>query len=473
MPLILGTNSIKDTGFNVANSLRFNSGSSDHLNRSTSSGNRLKWTWSAWVKKTKNGADEDLFSGYHNSSNFTRIQIGDTGVINFINKTSGSQNGKLESNRLFRDNSAWYHFVIVWDSGNATAANRMRIYVNGVEETSFQSDTQPSQDQVSHVNQDSKTNYVGTFDGSGTFFNGYMAEVVLVDGQALDPTSFGEFDEDSPTIWKPKNVSGLTFGTNGFYLDFEDSSALGNDAAGSNNFTVNNLTAIDQSTDTCTNNFATSNPLIDSGTGYSQGNLDLSFGNGSQDNAGGTFGVSKGKWYWEHKIISSGNTHYLGIKSADSDLTSTSGATGTPSMYYSNAGNKVYNSSSGGSSYGSTFTDNDIIGIALDLDNNAIWFSKNGSWQNSATQSEIETGTTTNAAFSGTGSSNGFPSEQVYLPWIVGQTGGAAFTMTTNFGSPTFSISSGNADGNGYGNFEYSVPSGYYALNTKNLAEYG
>ena len=129
-------------------------------------------------------------------------------------------------------------------------------------ETSFQSDTQPSQDQVSHVNQDSKTNYVGTFDGSGTFFNGYMAEVVLVDGQALDPTSFGEFDSDSPTIWKPKNVSGLTFGTNGFHLDFENSSSLGADVSGnSNNFTVNNLTSVDQSTDTCTNNFCTANFL--------------------------------------------------------------------------------------------------------------------------------------------------------------------------------------------------------------------
>ena len=201
-------------------------------------------------------------------------------------------------------------------------------------------------------------------------------------------------------------------------------------------------------------------------------NLSLSFGNASQDNAGGTFGVSKGKWYWEHKIVSSGNTHYLGIKSADSDLNSTSGATGTPSMYYTNDGNKVYNASSGGSSYGSTFTNNDIIGIALDLDNNAIWFSKNGTWQNSATQSEIEAGTTTNAAFSGTGSSDGFPSEQVYLPWIVGQTGGSAFTMTTNFGNGYFgttAVSSAGTNASGIGIFEYDVPTGYTALSTKGL----
>ena len=142
-------------------------------------------------------------------------------------------------------------------------------------------------------------------------------------------------------------------------------------------------------------------------------------------------------------------------------------------MYYTNGGNKVYNASSGGSSYGNTFTDGDIIGVALDLDNNAIWFSKNGTWQNSATQTEVENGTTTNSAFSGTSSSDGFPSTQIYLPWIVGQKGGSPFTMTTNFGNPTFSISSGNSDSEGFGNFEYAVPSGFFAICTKNLAEYG
>jgi hypothetical protein len=456
MPLILGTNSIKDTGYDVANSLRFNSGSSDHLNRSTSSGNRLKWTWSAWVKKTKNGADEDLFSGYDNSSNFTRIQIGDTGVINFINKTSGSQNGKLESNRLFRDNSAWYHFVIVWDSGNATAANRMRIYVNGVEETSFQSDTQPSQDQVSHVNQDSKTNYVGTFDGSGTFFNGYMAEVVLVDGQALDPTSFGEFDSDSG-IWKPKDVSGLTFGTNGFYLDFEDSSALGNDVSGNNNdFTANNLTAVDQSIDTCTNNFATGNPLAYTST-LSEGNLKLT-GSVSYETMLSTIAVDSGKWYAEAKVDNHSSVTLIGIIDNDQWQNEASGyhITGdmSNSFAYANDGRLV--NAGDTPSWGSTYTTNDIIGIAIDLTNNKLYFSKNGTWQNSADPAAGSNGVTI--------------ADKLFHFAITNRT--SDFT-SFNFGSPAFSISSGNTDGNGYGNFEYSVPSGYYSLNTKNLAEYG
>ena len=469
MPLILPGNvgsATAATSFNVANSLRFNSGSSDHLNRTTSSGNRLKWTWSAWIKKTKNGADEDLFSGYDDSSNYTQIQIGDTGRFNYINKTGGSQNGKIETNRVFRDNSAWYHFVIVWDSGNATAGNRMRIYVNGVEETSFATDTQPSENQVSHVNQASKANYIGSLQGTATFFNGYMAEVVLVDGLALTPTSFGEFDEDSPTIWKPKNVSGLTFGTNGFYLDFEDSSALGNDAAGSNNFTVNNLAATDQSLDTCTNNFCTMNSLDNfyAGNTFSEGNLKIVGKSDQNAYNTSTFGISNGKWYYEQKITStSSNGESIGI--TDHTATATDDYLGDGAYeygYYSSNG-KVYNNG-GNTAYGATFDTGDIMGIYIDLDNNKLYFAKNGTVQNSNTGISITAPAST---------PNGF-----YFVSVSdnGNTG----TYELNFGSPTFAISSGNTDDNGYGNFEYSpnitgdsVAKKFYALNTKNLAEFG
>ena len=450
--IILGTNSIKDTGgYQVANSLRFNSGSSDHLNRSTSSGNRLKWTWSAWIKKTKNGADEDIFSGYDDSSNYTQIQIGDTGRFNYINKTGGSQNGKIETNRVFRDNSAWYHFVIVWDSGNATAGNRMRIYVNGVEETSFATDTQPSENQVSTMNTASKANYIGSLQGTATFFNGYMAEVVLVDGQALTPTSFGEFDEDSG-IWKPINVSGLTFGTNGFYLDFEDSSALGNDVAGSNNFTVNNLTAIDQSTDTCTNNFSTYNPLMvtQSATipAFSEGNLKSTFNNaGLSLFALSTFAVSSGKWFAEFKMtnISGGSDTYVGVVKDDANFSAESSPIANGTSYRGN-GQRVISGSS--ASYGATYSTGDIIGLALNCDDNEVVFYKNG-----ASQGAVSITADTN-----------------YFMWTSDYN---SKVIEANFGSPPYTISSGNSDGNGYGNFEYSVPSGYYALNTKNLSEFG
>ena len=465
MPLILGTNSIKDTGYDVANSLRFDSGSSDHLNRSTSSGDRLKWTWSAWLKKTKNGSDEDLFSGYDNSSNFTRIQIGDTGRFNYINKTSGSQNAKIETNRVFRDNSAWYHFVIVWDTGNATAGNRMRIYVNGVEETSFANETQPSLNQVSHVNQASKTNYVGTFDGSGTFFNGYMAEVVLVDGQALDPTSFGEFDSDT-NILKPISVSGLTFGTNGFYLDFENSSSLGADVSGNgNNFTVNNLTSIDQSTDTCTNNFATWNPLIyPTFTNHNllEGNLTVEGETSSQNTAFSTIAVSSGKWFCEMKLTVEGNAT---SSVPNFGIASTTDFTHADSeAYFETSGTNIYagrvnsaqinrNGSDSGTDLSSTPDVGDIIGLALDLDSGTktLKFYLNGSL---------------------VGTVNINTDEYCFICAVKEDENKA--TVEANFGGTnTYTVSSGNSDAEGFGNFEFAVPSGYYALNTKNLAEYG
>jgi hypothetical protein len=479
MPTILGANSVRETGYNVDNSLRFESGDSDNLSRTNVSSvtNQFKWTFSFWVKLSDLFASRDgnpfLLSDFTDSNNRAAIFFESDNTLRIADRVSGSFTFEYRTHRKFRDTSAWYHIVVNHD--RTISSPSTEIYVNGVQETEFSANTNPSQNGTSFFNKASQSSLIGKYGGGNEFFNGYICEAVWIDGQALDATSFGEFDEDSPTHWKPKDVSSLTFGNNGFYLDFEDSSSLGKDVSGnSNNFTVNNITALNQTTDTCTNNFCTHNLLIDGDTGYSEGCLDLSFAvDGTQLNAGGTIGFSSGKWYWEHKIISSGNTHYLGIKSADSNLESTSGSSGSPSMYYTNGGKKVYNASSGGSSYGNTFSNNDIIGVAVDLDNNAIWFSKNGTWQNSATQTEVENGTTTNAAFSGTSSSDGFPSSQIYLPWIVGQKGGSPFTMTTNFGNPTFSISSGNSDSEGFGNFEYAVPSGFFAICTKNLAEYG
>jgi len=440
----------------------------------SSAGNRRTFTWSFWVKRSNLESSRTLFSvdTASGTTGFSASYFLSTGEL-FIGVRESSGEKRLKTNQVFRDVSAWYHIVIAFDTTQSTGTDRIKLYVNGSQVTSFAEQNDITQNFDTSVNNTVRQD-IGVYKNSSgslnSYFDGSMAHVHLIDGTAYDASAFGETDSTTG-IWKPKTAPSVTYGTNGFFLKFENSGAFGTDSSGnSNTFTVNGT--MTQTIDTPSNVFATWNPLIDSGTGYSQGNLSLSFGNASQDNAGGTFGVSKGKWYWEHKIVSSGNTHYLGIKSADSDLNSTSGATGTPSMYYTNDGNKVYNASSGGSSYGSGFTDNDIIGIALDLDNNAIWFSKNGSWQNSATQSEIEAGTTTNAAFSGTGSSDGFPSEQVYLPWIVGQTGGAAFTMTTNFGNGYFgttAVSSAQNPDDGIGIFEYDVPNGYRALCTKSI----
>ena len=464
MPLILGTNSIKDTGYDVANSLRFNSGSSDYLNRTpSSSGNRKTWTFSFWIKRTKLGVTQYILSANDASANFSTFRFNGDQIEHYEYYSSAVQYS-LKTNRLFRDVSSNYHILLAYDTSQGTAANRIKLYVNGVQETSFATSSYPSQNYDSFFNSTSYVNYLGTEGGSNNA-DGYMSEVCFIDGTALDPTSFGEFDEDSG-IWKPIDVSGLTFGTNGFYLDFEDSSALGNDAAGSNNFTVNNLTAIDQSTDTCTNNFATWNPLDNYyfGGTFSNGNTTLQSINSSYAHCTTTLGMSSGKFYSEHKWTSGSNMR-LGLvgKIATSNTDGLNG--GTDEIYYDGNNGKFDTNGTSTTSWGSTYAVNDIIGIAYDGDNNKIYFSKNGVWQNSANPSNgtngmtIPSSSTTNIGF-------------YFFSWSDNSST-ASSTIQSNFGNPSFTISSGNTDGNSIGNFEYSVPSGYYALCTANLAEFG
>jgi hypothetical protein len=459
------------TGYEVANSLRFNDGSSDYLNRTPSStSNRRTFTFSAWFKRgTISSGAPHLFQPFTDVNNYDAIMIDSSDQMIIKGQVSGSSSYTYKTNQKFRDVSAWYHVVVAFDTTNGTAGDRIRLYVNGTEVTSFATETNPSQNLDTRYNLN-VIHTVGANGSGGELYDGYMTEVCFIDGQQLDPTSFGEFDEDTG-IWKPIDVSGLTFGNNGFHLDFEDSSALGNDVSGNNNdFTVNNLTSIDQTTDTCTNNFATLNPLdvYASKTGtLSEGNTKLTVTTSNLHTAVGTIAPSSGKWYWEVELDSTdgSNPSNTGISNLDEDDKSNMPSKKTWGYgYNASTGDKQNNATN--TSYGSSYTSGDIIGVAMDLDNGAVWFSKNGTWQNSATQSEIEAGTTTNSAFT-------FTVGGSYAPYVADNTSGVAFTWLVNFGNPAFSISSGNSDGNGYGNFEYSVPSGYYALCTKNLAEYG
>ena len=463
--LIPGTNSIKDTGYDVANSCRFEDASDDYLSRSvSSSGNRRTWTWSAWVKRS------NISQQYQNmmsmGSNNIRINFSNQNIWVYDYNGSGFD-FYLVTNRLFRDTSAWMNIVVAVDTTQGTASNRVKLYINGVQETSFSTETYPSVNHDTEANTSGQNNVIGTAGDSlgNNGFIGYMAEIVLIDGQALDPTSFGEFDSDSPNIWKPIDVSGLTFGTNGFYLDFEDSSALGNDAAGSNNFTVSNLTAIDQSTDTCTNNFATWNRLIPptfTNHNLLDGNLTVEGETSSQNTAFSTFAVSSGKWFCEMKLTVEGNATSsvpnFGIastadfKHADSEA------------YYESSGTNIYagrvnnaqinrNGSDSGTDLSDTPDVGDIMGLALDLDSGTktLKFYLNGSL---------------------VGTVNINTDEYCFICAVKEDTNKA--TVQGNFGGTnTYTVSSGNADGNGYGNFEYTVPSGYFSLNTKNLAEYG
>ena len=457
MPLILGTNSIKDTGFNVANSLRFNSGSSDSLSKAFNShGTRTKWTWSIWFKRSKLSGSNVLGACYFNDSNEDRLEIDSNGQMIWYSYQSNAYVGRLKTNRKFRDVSAWYHLVLRWDTGDSTADNRMKIWINGVEETSFANRDNPSSGAESLFNYgDNSQQWVIGHTANVNHYGGYMAEVVFCDNQKLEPTSFGEYNEDSPTIWQPIDVSGLTFGTNGFYLDFEDSSALGNDAAGSNNFTVNNLTAIDQATDTCTNNFCTLNPLhkTDQIT-FSEGNCKWSNHASNDDTGGGigTFGVTKGKWYFEVKLLAQSGNHTHGVISefTNTNQQALQNKTGVTSWRNSDGGEVSVDGTVGNEDYGIMAQDS-IMGIALDIDNYNISFYDD----NTALASDINMSSTRGTIF----------------PCI---TAGLGTTAEVNFGGcSAFAVSSAESDANGYGNFEHAPPSGYYALCTKNLAEFG
>ena len=464
---ILPANTLS-SGFDVANSLRFNSGSSDYLNRTPSSAsNKDLWSISAWVKRTKLGGYDTIYGVFDNSSNQENFGFLNSDKFQWQLYQSGGVVGQLTTNRLFRDVGSWYHILGVYDSANGTAGNRMRLYINGVEETSFATDTNPSDGQDSQWNSD-KLHMIGgggTANG-GDFFDGYISELVAVDGTALSPTDVGEFDSDSG-IWKPIDVSGLTFGTNGFYLQFKESgtsanaSGLGADTSGNtHHFTVNNLTAVDQSIDTCTNNFATLNPLYtnDGALTYSEGNLKVVAASGSAAwttrYAFSTIGVSAGRWYVEAKCVDSGgsNQFYFGVGkdlntwAFDSSLGYES--TGQGWGYYASNGNIVNNESDLYTS-GNSYTDGDIISMELDLEDMTLDFYKNGAKEGYQITS-LPAGTYHFAI-------NGY----------------AAIDGEFNFGSPPHAISSGNADGNGHGNFEYAVPSGHFALCTKNLAEHG
>ena len=279
-----------------------------------------------------------------------------------------------------------------------------------------------------------------------------MAEVCWIDGTAYAASDFGQYSEDSPNIWMPKDVSELTFGTNGFYLDFEVSDTLGNDASGGTDFSNVNLVATDQSTDTCTNNFATMNFLSKgSDITISEGNLKVSNG-GSDNSILGNIGFGGGKWYWEAKCTGATTYANIGVTLASADGT-THSTVDAGRVVYSHNG-YVYKEGLSGQSNVSglaTFTTNDIVSVAYDGENGSVKFYKNGTLVNTTTDSDLEF------------------SNNEYITSIGMNQGG----FELNFGSPPYSISSGNADANGHGNFEYAVPSGYFALCTKNLAEHG
>ena len=449
-------------GYEVANSCRFNRADSADMTLSMSSGgSATKFTKSFWVKRCAVGEQQYLFDNSGETQIFFKLDSGDTCTLGIY---EGGYSTQLVSTQLFRDVSAWYNFIIAVDYTNATQAHRARVYVNGTEITAWGTETRPSNDSTTFDTwNSSKTHYLGSNASTNHYFNGYLAEVVHIDNAQLTPTSFGEFDEDSPTIWKPIDVSGLTFGTKGHYLDFEDSDNLGDDESGNTaDWTEVNLDATDSATDTPTNNFCTLNPLeaVTATTTYAQGNMQGTTSNAAR----ATFAVTNGKWYWEHKGVDSevmgGVMAYDGFAPNDYTINALIGRFDGPNLV-------INGSEESGWADGTpdAMVDNDILQVALDCDNNRIAFGVNGAWYNATDGSGEWSGTTLNY-FS---ISDGY----YYSPAFRSGSGSNRESHMNFGGCPGFAISSGNADANGYGNFEFAVPSGFFSLCSKNLAEYG
>jgi len=483
MPLILPSNSISAGGFAVDNSLRFDDGSSDNIQRTYGTPTNSKIFGLSWWVKLGKGYDglgsQDFWGERSGSGDRVFMGINADGTFQYFEKNGGSTILDIKTNRLFRDNSAWYHFLLLGDSTQGTSSNRLKLYINGQQETSFSTESYPSSNYAFRLAINT-TKYFGRI-GLGSslstnYYDGYLAEAVFVDGTVTAHTDYGEFDEDTG-IWKPIDVSGLTFGNNGFYLDFENSGSLGADVSGNgNNFTVNNLTSIDQTTDTPTNNYATMNPLAvppSNAPTFSEGNTKISTNTTNANPVLSTIGVSQGKWYVECKRISydggtgddDGFRIGFGVTYVQ-DVNIVPPAISDSGHYFMIGNGIVYNGATdlGDKAGDSNVSDDGVVGIALDLDNNRISWSFNGAWM------------TGSNAWSGSSPSSyvSIPSGYTYFFLQTDGSSGRAYTGGWNFGGTSaFTISSGNTDENGYGNFEYAPPSGYYALNTKNLAEFG
>ncbi len=436
--------------YQISRSLRFRSSASAYLSRTpASAGNRKTWTWSGWVKRGTIATNDALFHVYGSATTTTYF------LLRFDSTNSALYAGNSATNffittQLFRDPSAWYHIVLTLDTTQAAATDRLKLYVNGQQVTSFSSDNrsaQITQNSDQGINQ-AAAHSIGR-ENSGTFYlDGYLAEVNFIDGSALTPSSFGAYDTNG--VWQPARYTG-SYGTNGFYLPFSDNSALttasnagiGKDFSGNSNYWVTNNISItagttyDSMIDSPTNyadggngrgNYATFNPLAvtSAAATFADGNLTLTTGLAG-GNCYGTFAIpTSGKWYWEI-TAGSANGPMIGI-SAYLPTQTFAWQNGNSVFYYAN-GQKYVDGT--GSAYGASYTINNVIGVAVDADAGTITFYKDNATQGAITH-----------AVSG------------LFPCLADGGSGTTDTFYANFGQRPFT---------------YTPPSGFSALNTQNL----
>ena len=451
------------TGYDIENSCKFEADNREYLrwtnfSSQASAARKKKFTFSVWVKRTELGGNQQVFISTSQNGYLT---FEANNQLTWIQQYGGSQL-VINTTRVFRDTSAWYHIMVVVDTAQSTEADRTKIYVNGEQETVFDAAAYPSQN-AEASNLFEQHLIVGEWGGTSLGFCGYMAEYYFLSEIAASPTDLGEFDEDSG-IWKPKAYSG-TISSPSHFLEFKDGSDLGTATSGLDSDYQNNLTAADQSTDTPTNNFCTLNYINKcADTTMTDGATNCDRTNNGNNTVRGTMAVTKGKWYWEvHVGRGTVNTNYP-----------FSGMTGNLSLNpcvwthedaqtfsVSGSGNvtdvSTHRGTGTAAAYSNATPAYSIYGFAVDIDNETLIWSTNGTANNS--------GNTYSLARSVGASTEGM------TPMLFMFTGAQ---QSFNFGGYSiYPPSSAESDANGYGTFEYAPPSGYYALCGKNLAEYG
>ena len=438
------------SGYQISRSVRLRSSASAYLSRTpASAGNRQTWTWSGWVKLGSLSTTLNLMYAYSADSDSGLCQL--SFQSNQLRIQGFTASFLMVSTPVYRDPSAWYHIVYKVDTTQATAANRVRVYINGVEITAWATNTPPPQNTDTAINNNVAHNIGRNTRNSNDYLDGYITELNLIDGQALDPSSFGETNPVTG-VWQPKKYAG-TYGTNGFYLNFSDNSAataaaIGADYSGNgNDWTPNNISVTagvtyDSMLDVPTlwadggngrGNYCTGNPLImyNGGGGApivpKNGNLDLIGGAGFAM-VGSTIAVSTGKWYWEATFFKPGSGDgILGIHKSNTTLFQIVGYSGDPNGYGYGANGSKFNNTTG-AAYGATFANGDVIGVALDLDAGTLTFYKNNTSQ------------------------------------------GVAFSSLSGEFFPAFSSETAYFQANfGQRPFAYTPPTGFKALNTLNL----
>ena len=472
------------------------------LKREVSTGtNQKTWTVSAWIKMSKTGVSHTIFGSdvQDDGANYGTLSIEGDGLLKFINLQGGSLVTNFQSNRKLLDLTSFYHIVLRVDTTQGSAGDRIRLYVNGIQETSWAYSTNSaSQNADTGVFKSGNANLVGTrISTGGNNFEGNISHMHIISGQSHPPSVFAETDSTTGE-WKPKlTPTGITYDSeNSAFLKFENASALGTDSSGqSNTFTVNGT--LKQSESTTSNLFCT----LDGNQAYTLGNVHYAGtaylgSNGTANGVASTQMVKNGKWYFEVKVetdrtdadgatisIAKNGTHAqrrwrnAGANAIVGKETDSNGCEGITYQPMTSTPNIIDDGGGGTVNYGSQASANDIIMCAFDLSNattGKIWWGKNGTWFNAPSTSNA--GNPATGANAGLSFAKGDDFWGINITAITNQANNANKYMFCNFGEGRFgatAVSSGNADDNSVGIFEYDVPAGFYAICTKNIKSYG